>query len=256
MESGGTGPDTIMSNQEEVTEAAGYRYTGGGLGGKDLPSTDTSRSRTVKVNFDRWLGPVDTPLELWVGFMGREYSVKIPLDTVVDSAHLETDQEFLFNPITDQRAILTEVTLTPTQLCYEIETVGKMKQETGWDAMNGRFVLKMKDGSLITSEQLDIIGDTHYDWENNRFSFQEKIESVEFSDVGEVESIDLRGHRCSPWTARSLPWRRRTSASTHFMFRNTDMDGFIPMWRPCAAAWERSTPGTRIPRPPPPPTGM
>ena len=63
---------------------------------------------------------------------------------MVDSAHLETDQEFLFNPITDQRAILTEVTLTPTQLCYEIETVGKMKQETGWDAMNGRFVLKMK----------------------------------------------------------------------------------------------------------------
>ena len=189
MESGGTGPDTIMSNQEEVTEAAGYRYTGGGLGGKDLPSTDTSRSRTVEVSFQRWLGPVDTPLELWVGFMGREYSVKIPLDTVVGSAHLETDQEFLFNPITDQRAILTEVTLTPTQLCYEIETVGRMKQETGWDAMNGRFILKMKDGSLITSEQLDIIGDTHYDWENNRFSFQEKIRSVEFSDVGEVESI-------------------------------------------------------------------
>ena len=64
MESGGTGPDTIMSNQEEVTEAAGYRYTGGGLGGKDLPSTDTSRSRTVEVTFQRWLGPVDTPLEL------------------------------------------------------------------------------------------------------------------------------------------------------------------------------------------------
>ena len=189
METGGTGPDTIVCNQREVTEAAGYEYTGGGLGGGDLPSTETSRSARVEVSFQRWLGPVDTPLELWLGFMGREYSVKIPLDTVVGSAHLESDQEFLFNPITDQRAILTEVTLTPTQLCYEIETVGKMKQETGWDAMNGRFVLKMKDGSLITSEQLDIIGDTHYDWENNRFSFQEKIESVEFSDVEEVESI-------------------------------------------------------------------
>ena len=189
LEKGISGPDTTVCNGGEVTEAAGYEYTGGSMGGKDLPGTETSRSRTVEVGFNRWLGPVDTPLELWVGFMGREYSVKIPLDTVVDSAHLETDQEFLFNPITDQRAILTEVTLTPTQLCYEIETVGKMKQETGWDAMNGRFVLKMKDGSLITSEQLDIIGDTHYDWENNRFSFQEKIESVEFSDVGEVESI-------------------------------------------------------------------
>ena len=189
METGGTGPDTIVCNQREVTEAAGYEYTGGGLGGGDLPSTETSRSARVEVSFQRWLGPVDTPLELWLGFMGREYSVKIPLDTVVGSAHLESDQEFLFNPITDQRAILTEVTLTPTQLCYEIETVGKMKQETGWDAMNGRFVLKMKDGSLITSEQLDMIGSTHYDWDNNRLSFQEEFNNVKFSDVGEVESI-------------------------------------------------------------------
>ena len=189
METGGTGPDTIMCNSGEVTEAAGYEFVGGGMGGKDLPGTDTSRSRTVEVSFQRWLGPVDVPLELWVGFMGREYSVKIPLDTVVDSAHLETDQEFLFNPITDQRAILTEVTLTPTQLYYEIQTVGERKLETGWDAMNGRFVLKMKDGSLITSEQLDIIGDTHYDWENNRFSFQEEFNNVKFSDVEEVESI-------------------------------------------------------------------
>ena len=189
METGGTGPDTIMCNSGEVTEAAGYEFVGGGMGGKDLPGTDTSRSRTVEVSFQRWLGPVDTPLELWVGFMGREYSVKIPLDTVVGSAHLEPDQEFLFNPLTGQRAILTEATLTPTQMYYEIETVGEMRLETGWDAMNGRFVLKMKDGSLITSEQLDMIGSTHYDWDNNRFSFQEEFNNVKFSDVEEVESI-------------------------------------------------------------------
>ena len=189
METGGTGPDTIMCNSGEVTEAAGYEFVGGGMGGKDLPGTDTSRSRTVEVSFQRWLGPVDTPLELWVGFMGREYSVKIPLDTVVGSAHLEPDQEFLFNPLTGQRAILTEATLTPTQIYYEIETVGEMRLETGWDAMNGRFVLKMKDGSLITSEQLDMIGSTHYDWDNNRFSFQEEFNNVKFSDVEEVESI-------------------------------------------------------------------
>ena len=189
MENGETGPDTIMCNSGEVTEAAGYEYTGGSMGGKNLPGTDTSRSRTVEVSFQQWLGPVDTPLELWVGFMGREYSVKIPLDTVVGSAHLESDQEFLFNPITSQRAVLTEATLTPTQIYYEIETVGKMEQKTGWDAMNGRFILKMKDGSLITSEQLDIIGSTHYDWDNNRFSFQEEFNNVKFSDVEEVESI-------------------------------------------------------------------
>ena len=190
MESGGTGPDTIMSNQEEVTEAAGYRYTGGGLGGKDLPSTDTSRSRTVEVSFQRWLGPVDTPLELWVGFMGREYSVKIPLDTVVGSAHLEPDQEFLFNPLTDQRAILTEVTLTPTQLYYEIQTVGEMKTDTGWDVMDGRFVLKMKDGSLITSSQLNgLLSGGKNGWDDGEFAYGVEFNKVRFSDVSEVEAI-------------------------------------------------------------------
>ena len=190
METGGTGPDTIRSNQDEVTEAAGYEYTGGGMGGKDLPSTDTSRSRTVEVSFQRWLGPVDVPLELWVGFMGREYSVKIPLDTVVGSAHLETDQEFLYNPITHQRAVLTEVTLTPTQLYYEIQTVGERKLETGWDTMDGQFVLKLKDGSLITAEQLhSAMGGNDYDWDKGLFSYNVEFSKVLFSHVSEVESV-------------------------------------------------------------------
>ena len=190
LEKGISGPDTIVCNRGEVTEAAGYEYTGGSMGGKDLPGTETSRSRTVEVGFDRWLGPVDTPLELWVGFMGREYSVKIPLDTVVGSAHLEPDQEFLFNPLTGQRAILTEATLTPTQMYYEIETVGEMRLETGWDVMNGQFVLKMKDGTLITTEQLHgNAGGGKYDWDNGIFAYNVEFNKVRFSDVSEVEAI-------------------------------------------------------------------
>ena len=190
METGGTGPDTIVCNQREVTEAAGYEYTGGGLGGGDLPSTETSRSARVEVSFQRWLGPVDTPLELWLGFMGREYSVKIPLDTVVGSAHLESDQEFLFNPLTDQRAVLTEATLTPTQLYYEIQTVGEMKTDTGWDVMDGRFVLKMKDGSLITSSQLHgLPSGGKNGWDDGEFAYGVEFHKVRFSDVSEVEAI-------------------------------------------------------------------
>ncbi len=192
LEKGISGPDTIVCNRGEVTEAAGYEYTGGSMGGKDLPGTETSRSRTVEVGFDRWLGPVDTPLELWVGFMGRENSVKIPLDTVVDSAHLETDQEFLFNPITNQRAVFTEATLTPTQIYYEIETVGEMRLETGWDVMNGQFVLKMRDGTLITTEQLHgAAGGGHYDWDNGIFAYNVEFNKMRFSDVSEVEAIIL-----------------------------------------------------------------
>ena len=83
-----------MSNQEEVTEAAGYRYTGGGLGGKDLPSTDTSRSRTVEVTFQRWLGRGGHPSGTVGWLHGPGVLGENPLDTVVGSAHLEPDRSF------------------------------------------------------------------------------------------------------------------------------------------------------------------
>ena len=189
METGGTGPDTIMCNQREVVETAGV-YNGGSMGANQISSTQTARCLKVDVGFREWMGAMDTPLELWVGFMGREYSVKIPLDTVVGSAHLEPDQEFLFNPLTGQRAILTEATLTPTQMYYEIETVGEMRLETGWDVMNGQFVLKMKDGTLITTEQLHgNAGGGKYDWDNGIFAYNVEFNKVRFSDVSEVEAI-------------------------------------------------------------------
>ena len=151
--------------------------------------SDASRSWSISLVFQRWLGPMDTPMELWVGFMGRECSVEIPLDTVVGSAHLEPDQEFLFNPLNGQRAILTEATLTPTQLYYEIQTIGERKQDMGWDAVDYRFILKMKDGSLITSEQLGVSGGTGADRDNDLITFRVNFAEVKFTDVNEVASI-------------------------------------------------------------------
>ena len=103
--------------------------------------------------------------------------------------HLEPNQEFLFNPLNGQRAILTEATLTPTLLYYEIQSVGERKTDTGWDAMDGRFILKMKDGSLITSSQLGHTGGGSYDWNNNHFIFRVDFTAVKFTDVNEVESV-------------------------------------------------------------------
>ena len=140
--------------------------------------------------FECWLGPLDTPLKLWANWMGEEYAVEVPLDTVVGSAHLEPNQEFLFNPLNGQRAILTEATLTPTQLYYEIQTMGEMKTDTGWDVMDGRFVLKMKDGSLITSSQLNGLGSGgKYGWGDGEFAYGVEFNKVRFSDVSEVEAI-------------------------------------------------------------------
>ena len=191
MASGSTGPDTFQANQGEITEKAGYEYTGSaGGGGYELSApSDTSRSWSISRVFQRWLGPVDTPMELWVGFMGRECSVEIPLDTVVGSAHLEPDQEFLFNPLNGQRGILTEATLTPTQLYYEIQTIGERKRDMGWDAVDYRFILKMKDGSLITSEQLGTSGGTGSDRVNDLITFRVNFDEVKFTDVNEVASI-------------------------------------------------------------------
>ena len=193
LETGKFGPDTIRANQDEVTEAAGFWYSGGNGGIHELEApSDTSRSWQVDFTFSRWLGPLDIPLKVWAGLMGEEYAVEIPLDTVVGAAHLEPDQEFLFNPLTDQRAILTEVTLTPTQMYYEIETVGEMRLETGWDVMNGQFVLKMRDGTLITTEQLHgAAGGGHYDWDNGIFAYNVEFNKMRFSDVSEVEAIIL-----------------------------------------------------------------
>ena len=150
------------------------------MGGNVLYDTSTARCMKVDVGFREWIGPVDTPLELWVGFMGREYSVKIPLDTVVGSAHLEPEQEFLSNSLTGQRAVLTQVTLTPTQLYYEIRSVGEMRQVTGWD------------GSLITSSQMDGLGGgKQFNWEEGEFSYATEFKNLLFTDVNEVESIIL-----------------------------------------------------------------
>ena len=42
METGGTGPDTIMCNQREVVETAGV-YNGGSMGANQISSTETAR---------------------------------------------------------------------------------------------------------------------------------------------------------------------------------------------------------------------
>ena len=191
IERRGSGPDTIRTNAWDVVEAArpGERLGGSGGSSEIQAPSDTSRSWRVRVMFECWLGPLDTPLKLWANWMGEEYAVEVPLDTVAGSVHLEPNQEFLFNPLNGQRAILTEATLTPTLLYYEIQSVGERKTDTGWDAMDGRFILKMKDGSLITSSQLGHTGGGSYDWNNNHFIFRVDFTAVKFTDVNEVESV-------------------------------------------------------------------
>lgn len=163
IERRGSGPDTIMCNMYAIIMDDGHTYSGTGCGGGELPApSDTSRSWRVNVSFEHWMGPLDTPLKIWAGFMGEAYAVEIPLDTTVGSAHLESNQEFLLNNLTGARAVLREVALTPTQLYYEYQSIGEDVPDTAdmsaSDASKYWFILKMKDGSLLTASQIGFNG--------------------------------------------------------------------------------------------------
>ena len=198
MKSGSTGPDAIMCNMHAIIMDDGHTYSGTGCGGGELPApSDTSRSWRVNVSFEQWMGPLNTPLKIWAGFMGEAYAVEIPLDTTAGSVHLESNQEFLLNNLTGARAVLREVALTPTQLYYEYQSIGEDVPDTAdmsaSDASKYWFILKMKDGSLLTASQIGFNGGSGGTSDSNTgiHSFHFKFKSVKFSEVSEVESIIL-----------------------------------------------------------------
>ena len=187
-----------MCNMYAIIMDDGHTYSGTGCGGGELPApSDTSRSWRVNVSFEHWMGPLDTPLKIWAGFMGEAYAVEIPLDTTVGSAHLESNQEFLLNNLTGARAVLREVALTPTQLYYEYQSIGEDVPDTAdmsaSDASKYWFILKMKDGSLLTASQIGFNGGSGGTSDSNTgiHFFHFKFKSVKFSEVSEVESIIL-----------------------------------------------------------------
>ena len=130
MKSGSTGPDAIMCNMHAIIMDDGHECSGTGIGGAELPApSDTSRSWKVDANFDRWMGPLDTPLKIWAGFMGEEYAVEVPLDMVIGSIYLTPDTEVLLNPITGQQATITDICFAPTQLYFAGEWDERVESE-------------------------------------------------------------------------------------------------------------------------------
>lgn len=146
LESGSAGPDTCM-----------YDFTRylGGLGISELPHpTDTSRSWKVNIHFQDFVGEADEPLELWLGFMGREYAVHIPLDKVLDSIHLEPREEILYNSLSGQTATLLEVTFNAAQLSYRVEcSEGGPAFASALGDADGAFLFRMRDGTILSHFQ-------------------------------------------------------------------------------------------------------
>ena len=189
MKSGSTGPDAIMCNMHAIIMDDGHECSGTGIGGAELPApSDTSRSWKVDANFDRWLGPLDTPLKIWAGFMGEEYAVEVPLDMVIGSIYLTPDTEVLLNPITGQQATITDICFAPTQLYFAGEWDERVESEAYMEDLgNDWCAVRLKDGTILTASQMERIGGRGSD--HNGFYSYGDLGTVPTSDISNVASI-------------------------------------------------------------------
>ena len=150
MEQRSTGPDTFC-----------YDFTKhlAGMSMGVLPDPDEkSRSWQISVSFHEWLGAQEEPFELWLDFMGRDCAVHVPLDTVTDSITLTPNVEVYTNIYTGRRGILKSFTLTPTSFSVETESLDGASDSAGYSfaelAAQDLFILRMRDGSLVTRNML------------------------------------------------------------------------------------------------------
>ena len=196
MKSGRTGPDTFRSNANEwIMKVAkpdlnsDNAVSMGGIGSGDLPDpSDTSRAWRVSIHFDYWIGEQDGALELWTGFMGRDYAVEIPLDHIAGSIHLTPNTEVLLNPITGQRATITEIGITPTQIYFSGEWDERIVSETyAQKSVEAWCAVRLKDGTIFTSSQMGRRDGSSSGL--NGFASYGDIETVPTSDISQVASI-------------------------------------------------------------------
>lgn len=152
MKSGSTGPETFHCNQLDFSPSSG------GIGISDLPDpNDHSRSWRIEVQFSSYVGPQEQPLEFWVGFMGRDCAVDIPLDNMAQPIHLTLSEEVVYNPFTGYKGILKEFILTPTSYSITVEPQEKPDSfyHRSWaDQAEDCFFLRMKDGTILSRTQL------------------------------------------------------------------------------------------------------
>ena len=157
MKSGSTGPETFHCNQFD------FSPSGGGIGIHDLPDPDDhSRSWRLNIQFSDYTGPQEQPLEFWVGFMGRDCAVDIPLDNVAQPIRLTSDEEVTYNPFTGHKGILKEFILTPTSFSISVDPLEKPgnSYHRSWaDQAEHCFFLRMKDGTVLSRMQLGGIND-------------------------------------------------------------------------------------------------
>ena len=165
LESGSAGPDTFRSNLSNLCQSGGpdAPRLAGSTGSRELPNPNGhSRSWQIDIQFSSYLGPTEHPLRFWVGFMGEDCAVEIPLNHVVEPIRLTPNAEVTCNPYTGYRGILREFILTPTSFSIETELLEEPDESYYFsflDTAEDSFFLRMKDGTILTRMQLGGVND-------------------------------------------------------------------------------------------------
>ena len=155
LESGSTGPDTFRCNQTDFSPIISS------LGSQDLPNpNDHSRSWQIDIQFGDYAGPQEEPLGFWLGFMGEECAVEIPLDNMAHPIRLTPNEEVTYNVYTGEKGILKEFILSPISFSITAEPSEEPDEQdyiAGYGAGKNIFFLRMKDGTILTAMQLGAV---------------------------------------------------------------------------------------------------
>ena len=149
LASGSTGPDTFSCDSAQHPASMGVQEL--------THPTDTSRSWRINIQFPAYEGPQDTPLELWLDFMGRGCAVSIPLDSMIEPIRITPNEVVTANVYAGWEGVLQEFVLTPTSYSVTVERIGDWDDNgQAWAALAAQdlFFLRMKDGTVLTREQL------------------------------------------------------------------------------------------------------
>jgi len=158
LEDGREGPDTFhLSLPELPADGSDDTPMFGGMSSSELPHpSDSSRSWKLNFSLPRYVGAVDETAGIWLDFLGREHGVEVSLNTLAETVRLTPNEEVVCNTYTGQTAVLKELVLSPTSFSVSLSEL-ENGAHVFTNLFNDCILLRMKDGSVVTSAQLGAV---------------------------------------------------------------------------------------------------
>lgn len=137
------------------------RYAGFSSAWEVKPAGRDIRTWAFRLEAGYYLGEQAEPLELWFTFLGKDLSLRIPLDQPVEPIRLSPGQEVEADRALGLKGTLTDLVLTPLSCTFTLERRGDWVQGdylTNMEPMDTKelklFWLKKTDGTLVPPWEL------------------------------------------------------------------------------------------------------